>query len=709
MTPHKKIQLLPPSLQNQIAAGEVVERPASVLKELVENSLDAGAAEISITLEDGGQTLLAVHDNGFGIPATELDLALTRHATSKVTRFEDLLHVTSYGFRGEALPSIASVAAVRIESAFSPGFAATGKREDAGETEPGAFLEVTFGETGRSGPASIHQGTRITVRDLFANVPARLKFLKTPATELKRCHEALIRLALVRPQCAFSVKSGNRESLRLPANMDLRARLQHIWPPQIAENMVAFCGERHGMGAHGLASLPQFAQAKGDRILLYVNNRPVNDKLLLRAVREAYKGRLTSREFPQLVLFLEMPPELVDVNAHPAKTEVRFREERAVFSTVLHALNDALARHLGFAPMIAEEAPEDSAEYRACRSPLPPLYRADNTLGSDPFTDAPVEDPSLRESRAPRPAGFWGRLDTPRTVEKPFPQPHDPTEILPVSGAFRSFAFPGGGIRSGAVRQNRERYDASEPADTAGTQLPEWGREPAYSASEQDLLMEGLVPHTMPDDFFLTQAGFTPASPLSGVAVVRNGFPVVAGPLVCLGQVERTYLIVLDGEELLLLDQHAAHERVLLENIQKHGYEGHSQLLALPEEMALHPAEGDRLNERKRDLARLGYTLEQGENALLVRGVPSLLSTAQAIQVLRDILADRMDDMDDMFHFMACRAAIKAGQVLTGDEAAGLLRQWMQTPNCSFCPHGRPIVLRLERNVLEKLFKRRVP
>ena len=699
MTSHKRIQLLPPSLQNQIAAGEVVERPASVLKELVENSLDAGAEEITITLEDGGQTLLAVHDNGFGIPATELDLALTRHATSKVTSFEDLLHVASYGFRGEALPSIASVAAVRIESAFSPGFAATGKREDAGETGPGAFLEVAFGETGRRGPASIHQGTRITVRDLFANVPARLKFLKTPATELKRCHEALIRLALVRPQCAFTVKSGNRESLRLPANMDLRARLQHIWPPQIAENMVAFCGERHGMKAHGLASLPQFAQAKGDRILLYVNNRPVNDKLILRAVREAYKGRLTSREFPQLVLFLEMPPDLVDVNVHPAKTEVRFREERAVFSTVLHALNDALARHLAFGPMIAEEIPADAP----CHSPLPPLYREGGNAGTEPFTDTLAGDIPCGELRPPRPDGFWGRLDNPRTVEKSFQQVEDSAEILSVSGAFRVSAFSGGGIRPGAVRQEREGYDASEPA----SQPAEWGRGADHSAPEQDMLIEGLFPQA--DSHDSAQTGFASASPLSGVAVVKNGFPVVVGPLVCLGQAERTYLIVLDGEELLLLDQHAAHERVLLENIQKHGYEGQSQLLALPEEMALHPAEQDRLRERLHDLARLGYTLKQQEDTLVIRGVPPLLSTSQAVQVLRDILADRMDDMDDTFHFMACRAAIKAGQVLTGDEAAGLLRQWMHIPNGYFCPHGRPIVLRLERNVLEKLFKRRAP
>ena len=659
MQSRNAIQLLPQALQNQIAAGEVVERPASVLKELVENSLDAGAEDIAITLEDGGQTLLSVHDNGFGMPADELGLALTRHATSKVASFDDLLRVASYGFRGEALPSIASVAAVRIESAFSPGFAATGLRNDAGAAEPGAFLEVTFGETARSGPASIHQGTRVTVRDLFANVPARLKFLKTPATELKRCHETLVRLALVRPECAFSVKAGNRESLRLPANMHLRSRLQQIWPPQIAEAMVEFHSARHGMTAHGLASLPQFAQARGDRILLYVNNRPVNDKLILRAVREAYKGRLTSREFPQLVLFLEMPPDLVDVNVHPAKTEVRFREERAVFSTVLFALNEALARHLAFMPLAPDSPDGHEAREQAFSGPLPPLHTG---AGEDREHPAPSERPCRAD-------GFWGRFDAPRIMDAPDSSRAREEPLFPASSSFSGSVSSG--IRPSSVQQERRPYEAAEPA--------------------QGQLMEGL----------------DPSGPRS--ALIRNGYPVAAGSLVCLGQAERTYLIVMEGEELLLIDQHAAHERVLLETILKNSYEGQSQLLALPEEFSLHPAEWERLHERLPDLARLGYTLEPTGERLSVRGVPPLFSTAQAVQVLRDILADRMDDMNDLFHFMACRAAIKAGQILAGDEAAALLRQWMDTPNCYFCPHGRPIVLRLGRDMLEKLFKRRAP
>ncbi|MDR2668540.1 MAG: DNA mismatch repair endonuclease MutL, partial [Desulfovibrio sp.] len=365
MARHRSIRLLPEVLRNQIAAGEVIDRPASVLKELVENSLDSGASEISVSLQEGGISLVAVRDNGSGIPADELKAAVTRHATSKVTGFHDLLNVASYGFRGEALASIGSVSDMLLESAYRgnhrPGRNsedASGisrgehsrpdvSEEDSATRACGACIRVRHGVISDPAPSAVVEGTNIEVRDLFANVPARLKFLKNPATELKRCRELLLRPALAHLDTTFSLHlsgtgSRGRELLRLPAGLSLQDRLMLIWPPQIVENLRPFAGEHNGIRAHGLMSPPHNSQVRGDRILLYVNGRPVANRIVFQAVREAYKGRLTTREYPQVLLFLEPEHGDVDVNVHPAKTEVRFREERAVFSAVVNILGSSV-------------------------------------------------------------------------------------------------------------------------------------------------------------------------------------------------------------------------------------------------------------------------------------------------------------------------------------------------------------------------------
>ena len=665
----RPIQLLDPGLRNQIAAGEVVERPSSVLKELVENSLDAGATAIAVQVEDGGQRLLQVRDNGCGIPASELALAVTRHATSKISSFADLSQVTSYGFRGEALPSIASVSQVRVESTVA-------------SQETGAFLEVAFGDIIGQGPAAMHRGTSIAVRDLFANVPARLKFLKTPATELKRCQETLVRLALARDDCSFSFISGGRELFSLPAGMGLRERLSRLWPPQVTEALLEFNSVRHGIRVSGVASPPQLAQSRGDRLLMYVNGRPVNDKLMLRAVREAYKGRLVSREYPQVVLFLEIDPQEVDVNVHPAKAEVRFREERQVFSAILRGLESVLVS-LG----------------------------SNNELGNEPCNEtgevfsAAVSDDAGQNALFPtplsRPLGFWGSMDAPRIVgargsnreEEGFEDSfftdnaaqgtslggtYLPAAASATASAAASFVAPRSagvlGVAQPAAQEYGQRYGAGFVLESAT---------PEADAPEHEAIFG--VPSGTGD---------------------MGGYPVQVGSFVCFGQVERTYLVLFKEEQLYLLDQHAAHERVLLHGIVRHSHSGQSQLLALAERLPLHPAEEDALLHHAHQLSCLGYDLEKEENCLMVKGLPPLLSHGQALSVLRDILAGRTEGFDDIFHFMACRAAIKAGQVLTPDEAGGLLAQWLETPENLFCPHVRPILSRLGKKNLEKMFKR---
>ena len=330
--PVSRIQVLPSDLCNQIAAGEVVERPASVVKELVENSLDAWATRVDVRLENGGQGLIRVQDNGSGVLPDELSLAVLRHATSKIRKVTDLDSIHSYGFRGEALPSIASV------SDFSMASAVHG--EDGGVVS--SVIRVSFGERSGVEPSSLHQGTVVEVRDLFSNVPARLKFLKSPATEVKRCLEWLERQALARTDVAFSLTSDGKALLQCLPGETLAARLARMWPPQIVEALAPFDAERCGVRVHGLAARPDVSQPHGSRILIFVNGRSVTDKRVYGAVRQAYEGRITSRDYPQAVVFVELDPAEVDVNVHPAKSEVRFRDEAAVYAAVLTAVRSAL-------------------------------------------------------------------------------------------------------------------------------------------------------------------------------------------------------------------------------------------------------------------------------------------------------------------------------------------------------------------------------
>jgi DNA mismatch repair protein MutL len=327
---HADIIVLPSELQNQIAAGEVVERPASVLKELAENSLDAGATRVEAAIESGGQGLISVQDNGIGLGPEELPRALTRHATSKIRSVQDLMDLHSFGFRGEALPSIASVSRLRMVSAPARG----------GE---GSSLEVDFGAFSEPRPAAIREGTLVEVRDLFLNTPARLKFLKKQSTEARKCQDVMQRLALVHRNCAFNLSSNRRRVLDFEPNQSLLQRLETLWPEQITASLLPVHMEEDGASIHGYAGHPDTGQGRTDRILFFVNRRPVQDKLLLSALKQAYSGRLLSREYPQAVLFLELPPAEVDVNVHPAKSEVKFREEKAVYSLVVNAVQSALA------------------------------------------------------------------------------------------------------------------------------------------------------------------------------------------------------------------------------------------------------------------------------------------------------------------------------------------------------------------------------
>ena len=674
----KTITLLPETLRNQIAAGEVVERPSSVLKELVENSLDAGAARIDVALEGGGVARLMVADDGDGIPAEELALAVTRHATSKLKTVGDLFAVTSFGFRGEALPSIASVSHLLL----------TSRAREAAEA---ARIEVEHGVLVAEGPAALASGTRVEMRRLFASTPARLKFLRTEATEAKRCQEALVRMALARPDVGFSFTSGGRELFRLPGGQTLVQRLGNFWPPQVVEGLAEFARERDGMSAHGLAGRPSHAQNRADRMLFYVNGRPVQDRLLMRAARDAYKGRLLSGEYPQVLLFLELPPEEVDVNVHPSKMEVRFRDEGAVFSLVRWAL-ESVAGSESLAESSAAYARAAAHSGEAGRSGLAQPGGAAQGFGS---AGAPGAAGNHGESCRPS-GGAW---------------PAAPAR--PEGFSFDSSAF--GGPRSATPNQHGAPAYSEKSCGENSFDGAALGDKPARLRAYNDFLSPAPA-REVPLPLAPAEAGLYADDGQAG-GLVANG--AAAAPRVLsregleyLGQVAGTYLVLRQGGgshagRLVIVDQHAAHERVILENMRRARSTGQSQPLAVPLPLSLHPAEALRLVELEGELREVGFVLAQQGDHLLVSGVPPSLAAGKAVQYLREILAEQSDGLTSLWTLLSCKSAIKAGQSLAVDEALALLEAWLAAPERENCPHGRPVVVSFGEGDLERLFKRK--
>ncbi len=738
------IRLLPDALKNQIAAGEVVERPASIVKELVENSLDAGATEIAVTLEQGGLAAITARDNGCGIPAEELELAVASHATSKIADFNDLYAISSFGFRGEALPSIASVSRFTITSCFN------------GEA---AYASFSHGRKTGAGPAVLREGTLVEITDLFLNVPARLKFLKTPASELKRCQEIFSRIALAHPEVSFLLRSGGRELLRFDAGRSLIRALSVLWPADLAASLAPFELARDGMRAHGAAGDPSQAQAKSDRMLFYVNGRPVNDRVLFRAARDAYRSCLLNREYPQLALFVELPPEEVDVNVHPAKSEVRFRDESAVYALAQNAVRQGANAFSTFARARGESAEK------------PPKHTPDALLW-----DASAQSLNTAQNDAtPRPPGFWGEMDKapafgvlgqkhkeraptalvdeeeecrqknatfPDADKTPDPKPKTPSPFAcgPEAADEAALAYA-----ASAGPEQKPRPDAS----TAKTQP-----EPPLDGPRHAILrgLNADEPDALTHDAQPASFGGAPRSPenaarpmkrpgapalFSGTRVLReteNPAPYDVGPInktpwprsrknvvyvsdeaalaagedayLYFGQIERAYLLVRHKTDLLVLDQHAAHEAVLFARLRSGA--GESQFLAMEMELRLHQSEADVLDRLMPDLTRLGFSMRfKNPETLLVRAIPALLDLAESREFLKELAQGKTEGPTPIWALLACKAAIKAGQELTPDEASALIKQWLDAPDAEHCPHGRPVVRRLDGAFLERAFKRR--
>lgn len=606
------IRLLPEALVNRIAAGEVIERPAAVVKELVENAIDAGASRIAVTLRDGGKALIAVEDDGVGMGEAELRLAVQRHATSKLPD-DDLVHIGSLGFRGEALPSIGAVARLSLTSR-------------ARGAEEAWSLSVEGGAVGTPKPAAQPKGSKIEVRDLFYATPARLKFLKSARAEVMQIRDSLQRLAMAYPAIAFQLADESRSLIKLGAEsgdlFDARlARLGAIMGRDFAESALAIEAEREGFRLTGYAGLPTFNRANAQQQFLFVNGRPVKDRLLLGALRGAYQDFLARDRHPVVALFLEAPAEAVDVNVHPAKAEVRFREPGLVRGLIVSALRHALAE----------------AGHRAA----PSVSQA--ALGA------------FRPGSAPAGGGSV----------TPFP------------------SYQGGPARIG-----RGMADA---AVAYHAPLPGLATVPAKrDQADPDLEREAEAP------------------------------PLETYPLgAACAQLHETYIVAQTAEGLVIVDQHAAHERLVYERMKRQiaaqGVE--RQALLIPEVVELEEDAATRVLARREELAELGLVIEPfGGAAVVVRETPSLLGQADVQGLLRD-LADELVEYDQALALkerleeicgtIACHGSVRSGRRLNQAEMNALLREMEATPHSGQCNHGRPTYVSLALSDIERLFGRR--
>ncbi len=593
------IRRLPPHLVNRIAAGEVVERPASALKELVENAIDAGAARISVVLRGGGIEGIEVVDDGSGMDRADIALALERHATSKLPD-EAIENVSTMGFRGEALPSIASVARLTIESRVAGG--------------QGWLRIVDNGDVVADAPAAVPPGTRVRVDGLFARVPARAKFLRSPRSEYAACVDVLKRLAMARPDIAFTLDHEGRRSLSVSAEVQA-ARVAALTDRRLIDNSVVIDAQREGILLGGVAGLPTFNRGVADHQYLFVNSRPVKDRLLIGAVRGAYAEMLARDRHAVVALFLDIPSDQVDVNVHPAKTEVRFRDPALVRGLIVGGLRAAL----------------DAAGHRSQSRP------SAAALGM--WTSAP------------------------------------------------SSAFAG-----------------------AGRGMPLEG--PGQSGSLQRFGPSGEV-----GELFLRDRGddYRPAARAEAATAPANRFPMG----VARGQVAATYIVAEADDGLVIVDQHAAHERLVLERMRRATAEGAiaSQPLLLPEVIELEETACDRLEQRIAELAGLGLDLERfGPAAMLVRGIPAMLGTTDVRGLVTD-LADELaafgetlslkERLDQVAATMACHGSVRAGRILSVAEMNALLREMEVTPHSGQCNHGRPTWVKLAHGDIEKLFGRK--
>ena len=604
-----QIRILPQILVNKIAAGEVIERPASVVKELLENAVDAGATRIDVAVEDGGKKLIQVTDNGVGMGREDLSLAFTQHATSKLSDDEDLFAIRTMGFRGEALASIASVSRSRMTSRTAQG-------------QGGFEVSVDGGKQDEVKPTAAAVGTTVQVRDLFFNVPARRKFLRSTNTELAHITEQLTRVALANSQIHFSLTHNGRKNLELPASRGPRERIAGLFGEELAETLIEASSNERGVQINALPARPGMSRTSGKWQYFFLNNRYIRDRLLSHALREAYRGLMDPSRFPVAFVYLQIAPEAVDVNVHPTKIEVRFREANTVHSQVLGTLREEF-------------------------------------LKSD-----------LAESMQ---------------IEKNQPDHEQQQRVRQAVADY---------IKSQPIKQERWSFTGKEQGGYTG----ETG--PAQPSSGTELREE--LNRLFEQDRQKQQGEREPAAATFGRIL----------------QVHKTYIVSETPEGMIIVDQHALHERILYEKLKQRVAAGElaSQQLLVPMPIELNSQQQAILERAKEVLGQVGIELvDFGPKSVAVQSFPAMLGKADPAAVVQDIM-DRLTEvptdmsgeqlLEPVLASMSCKAAVKAGDELKEEEMRQLLADRKLAEMSSSCPHGRPTVLKMSLAELEKQFKR---
>ena len=633
-----KIIQLDRHVADLIAAGEVVERPASAVKELVENSIDAGAKNITIELQNGGMTFLRITDDGCGMDPVDARTAFLRHATSKIRKKEDLACIGTLGFRGEALAAISSVSKIDLLT-----------RAQGAET--GVRLHLEAGQVLSEEPAGCPCGTTILVRELFYNTPARMKFMKSDAAESSAVFAAIQQQALAHPEISFRFLKDGQEQLHTDGQGDRMAAIYAIYGRELANNMLPVDGSWEKLRVRGFVTKPTATRGNRAWQSFFVNNRYIKSRLLSAAVEEAYRNQIMVGRFPACVLEIDMPVQAVDVNVHPAKTEVKFLSEREVFDAVHYAVLSTLSRAAGRPEWKAPEkkqepAPRPQAQPKAVQPPKPGFYQ---TMQASEYRRQAAQQPAVKPAQPV--------LASPVQLPRSKPAPVQQTFVLPKQEA-----------------------------------KPEVKPEPKIE----------VRPEPKPE-------------PVKTPEPQQQTLPVPEEPFRIIGEALHTYIIVEQGEAVLFLDKHAAHERIRFEALKKEDHPIMAQLLLAPVSAELSREEAAAVLENKALLERCGFETEDfGGGDILIRQIPSDVDVEDAKALLQELAGDLLagktldpDSLrDNLLHTIACKSAIKAGWLTSDEELRRLVQEVLSRDDIKYCPHGRPVCVTLTKRQLEKQFKR---
>lgn len=703
------IKILPDNLANQIAAGEVVERPASVVKELIENSIDAGAQRIQVDIELGGRRLMRVADDGSGMLRDDAILAFERHATSKIKTLEDLAAIATLGFRGEALASIASVARVELVTKTESETAATRVM-----IEGGRLIDVK--------DAARKTGTTLSVRDLFFNTPARRKFMRSEATENFHLASVVTHYALAHPEIAFTLNNNGREVVRVSPARDLRERAYQIFGPDLIESLLPVSGGREYVAkVSGFVSAPRERRTTRDGQYFFVNQRFVRDKIIAGGLLEGFRSVLPHGVYPVAFLFLEMPLDEIDVNVHPAKTEVRFRRAEAVKEAIAGAIRESLAQ-AGIVSLRDENKSRETSSAGSFPDENPKAVKPENRryeqaqiefqLTDDDHANLTVVENSVAGHKIEEQAGV--------VIET---AAHTTEQILSIGGEFENPVFSDDFERKAREKSIAEKTPAQENEafrrETSSPKSEQPGAFPGTNPfSSRPPASGDAAPGPEASREFRSKIEIPPVD--SAVKVVKKAevADFSASKIQPIGQLHDSFIIAVDDEGMLLIDQHVAHERILFDKFRRKETERRieSQNLLLPETFDLTPAQSQAFELVETELENLGFgVMRLSGRTVAIKSVPTDLPPAEVRNLLAEILdtvdaekrgAAKATLRDDIAASLACKAAVKINMKLTPEKMRWLIDRLLLTSSPTTCPHGRPVILRLTMKDIERGFHR---